>query len=339
MSIGVLSHSKEAWASSRQKTDVVYMQNGDRITGEIKSLDKGSLSVKPNYVSSSIVLDWTKVDHLESSQTFLVVDPHGNSYVGTFGTSAEKNTLHILGPDGATLPHNSVIEISEIGSTFVKRMRGNIDAGLSSTASNQQSDLSIQTGLTYQSEKQIYSFSSSSQFATQQNAQDTNETTVKSAVFHQIKNSNWYAGAIANFLSSSEQQIALQSTLGAALSKRIIFTNKTDLNAIGGMGYTRLRNASGAESTSNKNSLDAAFAVQYSTFRFDSTTFDTAVWVYPSITSPGHVRLTLNQNVYYKFLGDFYIRFSFYNNYDNRPAVGAPANNLGGSTSVGWSFH
>ena len=79
--------------------------------------------------------------------------------------------------------------------------------------------------------------------------------------------------------------------------------------------------------------------MQYSTFRFDSTTFDTAVWVYPSLTSPGHVRLTLNQDIYYKFLGDFYIRISLYNNYDNRPVVGAPANNLGGSTSVGWSFH
>ena len=247
--------------------------------------------------------------------------------------------LHILGPDGAALPHDSVIEISEIGSTFVKRMRGNIDAGLSATASNQQNDLSVQAGLTYQSEKQIYSFSSSSQFATQEKTEDTNETTVKSSVFHQLKDSNWYVGAIANFLSSSEQQIALQSTLGAALSRRIIFTNKTDLTAIGGLGYTRLRNPSSAESTASKNSLDSAFAVQYSTFRFDSTTFDTAVWVYPSITSPGHVRVTLNQNVYYKFLGDFYIRFSFYNNYDNRPVVGAPANNLGGSTSVGWSFH
>ncbi|MGB6192288.1 MAG: DUF481 domain-containing protein [Terracidiphilus sp.] len=339
MSVGVLSRSTEAWASSRQKTDVVYMQNGDRITGEIESLEKGSLSVKPYYVSSSIALDWTKVDHLESSQLFLVVDPNGTSYLGTFGRSAEKNMLHILGPDGAALPHDSVIEISEIGSTFVKRMRGNIDAGLSATASNQQNDLTVQAGLTYQSEKQIYSFSSSSQFATQEKTEDTNETTVKSAVFHQLKDSNWYVGAIANFLSSSEQQIDLQSTLGAALSKRIIFTNKTDLTAIGGLGYTRLRNPSGAESTASKNSLDSAFAVQYSTFRFDSTTFDTAVWVYPSITSPGHVRVTLNQNVYYKFLGDFYIRFSFYNNYDNRPVVGAPANNLGGSTSVGWSFH
>ncbi len=315
------------------------MKNGDKITGEIQSLDKGQLSVKPDYSSSSFVLDWAKVDRLESSQLFVVVDPNGRSYVGTFGKSTQENALNIVDSDHAVLPHDSVIEISELGSTFLKRMRGNIDAGLSVTGSSSQNNLTVQTGLTYQSRKQIYSLNSSSQFTTQENAPDTNEATVKTSAFYQLKGSNWYGGGIANFLSSSQQKIALQSTWGAALAKRLLFTNRTDLTAIGGLGYTHQRNAAGAISTGSSHSLDSAFAVQYSTFRFDSTTFDTTVWVYPSLTSPGHVRLTLNQNVYYKFLGDFYVRFSFYDNYDNRPVAGAPANDLGGSTSVGWSFH
>jgi hypothetical protein len=49
--------------------------------------------------------------------------------------------------------------------------------------------------------------------------------------------------------------------------------------------------------------------------------------------------MTLNQDVYYKFLSDFYVRVSFYDNYDNRPVVGTPSNNLGATTTFGWSFH
>ena len=49
--------------------------------------------------------------------------------------------------------------------------------------------------------------------------------------------------------------------------------------------------------------------------------------------------MTFNQNIYYKFLGDFYVRVSFYDNYDNQPVVGAPTNNIGGTTTLGWSFH
>jgi hypothetical protein len=72
---------------------------------------------------------------------------------------------------------------------------------------------------------------------------------------------------------------------------------------------------------------------------FDSTTFDTSVWVYPSLVIPGRVRVTLNQDIYYEFLGDFYARLSFYDNDDNKPVIGAPPNNLGASTTIGWSFH
>ena len=53
-----LSVSMPGYASSRTKDDIVYMKNGDKITGEIQSLVQGQLSVKPDYASSSIVLDW-----------------------------------------------------------------------------------------------------------------------------------------------------------------------------------------------------------------------------------------------------------------------------------------
>lgn len=327
------------FASSRQKTDIVVMQNGDKITGEIQSLEKGQLSIKPDYANSSFIVDWTKVDHLESSQLFVITDPHGVSYTGSLTAGPGKHTIMIVESGKATLPHESVVEIAELGSTFLKRMRGNIDLGTSFARSNGQKNFTLQTGLTYQSEKNIFSLTSNSQFTSQKETSDTNETTVKTAFFRQLRASDWYGGGIANFLSSSEQQITLQSTYGAAIARRILFTNKTNLNAIGGLGYTVQHNSAGAVSTGQMHSLDSAFAVQYSTFRFDSTTFSTNLWLYPSLTSPGHLRMTLNQDVYYKFLGDFYVSLSFYDNYDNQPVVGAPANNAGVSTSVGWSFH
>jgi hypothetical protein len=119
---------------------------------------------------------------------------------------------------------------------------------------------------------------------------------------------------------------------------RPIFTNRTNLSLIGGLAYTVEKDEANSTSTANKRSIDAAAAAQFSTFRFDSTTFNTTVWVYPSLTSAGRVRFTINQDVYYKFYKDFYVRASFYDNYDNRPVVGAPANNLGMSSTLGWSF-
>lgn len=329
----------QASADSREKTDVIYMRNGDKITCEIRSLEKGQLTVKPDYTDSTIVIDWEKVDHIQSSQQFVVSDPQGILNIGSLAGEPKTGAVIVESATNKKLPHEDVIEIEPLGTTFLKRMRGDVDVGLDFERSNSQKNLSLQTDLTYQSAKHLFSLNSSSQFTTQEKTTDTNETTVKSALFRQMQSSNWYVGGLANFLSSSEQKIYLRSTLGGSFAKRQIFTNRTNLNLIAGLGYTVERDAENATATARTHSLDSAFAVQYSTFRFDSTTFDTALWVYPSLTSPGRVRLTLNQDIYYKFLGDFYIRLSFYDNYDNQPVLGAPPNNLGGSTTLGWSFH
>lgn len=335
-----LLNAPSALASSRVKTDIIYMKNGDKITCEIKSLSQGQLSVSADYTSGSIVIDWSKIDRIQSSQQFVVTDPGGVVYTGTLEGDGETKTLTVKGEgEPRTISAVNVVQIDQLGTTFVKRLRGDVDLGLSFARSNSQRNLTLQTDLGYQSAEYIFGLSTSTQFTSQQQTNDTNETSVKSSGFKQLRKSNWYGGGIGNFLSSTEQKIDLRSTVGAAIARRQIFTNKTNLNFVGGLAYTRQQDAANTTSTSQNNSLDGALAVQYSTFRFDSMTFDTTLWVYPGITTPGRLRMTFNQNIYYKFLGDFYVRLSFYDNYDNQPVVGAPTNNLGATTTLGWSFH
>jgi hypothetical protein len=325
-------------ASSRSKTDVVFMKNGDRITCEIRSLVQGQLTVKQDYANSTVVFDWNKVDNIQTNQPFVVVNNKGDAFSGRLSETADEHIVKVAGATQASIPHDDVVSIQQTGETFARRLRGDVDLGLSFAQSNAQKNLTLEQDLTYQATTYLAEVSSSSQFTSQKEVSDTNETTVKSEFFKQLRRSNWYGGAIANFLSSSEQQIDLRTTLGGALAIRPIYTNKTNLSLIAGLAFTSERDASHTESTANKRGLDSAFAAQFSTFRFDSTTFDTTLWVYPSLTTPGRVRMTLNQDIYYKFYKDFYIRGSFYDNFDNRPVVGAPENNLGVTSTVGWSF-
>jgi Protein of unknown function, DUF481 len=322
----------------RTKTDIVYMRNGDKITCEVKSLNQGQLSINPDYTATSFTVDWQKVARIESSQQFVITDPNGTFYVGSLTGDPEKHTVTIVSPEKATLSQTSVVEIAELGKSFVKRLSGNVNVGTSIAQSNTQSTITTQANLKYQDQELVFNLAENSQFASQKEAPTTNETTLKTSIFHQLPRPSWYYGGLANFLSSSEQQISLQTTLGGALARRMIFTNKTNLVGVAGLAYTVTKNEPGTTSTSQTNSFDAALSAQYSTFRFNSTTFDTTLWVYPSLSAPGHVRMTLNQDLYYKFWGNFTLNASFYDNFDNQPVVGAPANNLGISTGLGWSF-
>lgn len=52
---------------AREKTDVIYLNNGDRVTCEIKGLNSGVLDISVDYVLGTQSLEWSKVKRLESS--------------------------------------------------------------------------------------------------------------------------------------------------------------------------------------------------------------------------------------------------------------------------------
>ncbi len=326
-----------AFAGNRLSTDTITLKNGDVITCEIRSLEKGQLTIKQPNASSTVVLDWKSIAKIQSQQSFVVIDTNTKTFSGTIHQDAVDSVLQVEGPVSAAIPHNLVVSIEETNPNFFRRLRGNVDLGMSFSQSNSQTQVTLQGSLASQTVKHILGATMSTQFTSQLETNNTRETDIKTEYFSQIRQSRWANGAIANFLSSSAQKINLRTSVGGAIAFQGIKTNKTELIFIGGVAYTIEQNSI-EETNSRSNSVDTAWAVQYSTFRFDSTDFDTTIWLYPSISQAGRLRMTLNEDVYVKFYKDFYVRGSFYDNYDNQPTVTAPANNLGTSLTVGWSF-
>ena len=85
---------------ARQKTDVIVMKNGDRLTCEIKALSGGVLSVKLDYVEDTIGVQWSRVARLESNQLFLVQTEGGTVYTGRLSTAEARDqrpvTIQVL---------------------------------------------------------------------------------------------------------------------------------------------------------------------------------------------------------------------------------------------------
>jgi hypothetical protein len=137
-------------ASSRLKTDVIFMKNGDKITCEIRSLEQGQLTVKQDYASSTVVFDWGQVDYIHTQQPFVVVDNRGNATSGSISETANKHIVNVDGTVTKSIPHNEVVSIQQTGETFARRLRGDVDLGLSFAQSNAQKNLTLDGDLTYQ---------------------------------------------------------------------------------------------------------------------------------------------------------------------------------------------
>src|SRR5271169_1832550 len=71
---------------ARDKSDVIIMKNGDRITCEIKGLDSDTLYISVDYILNTLSVNWAKVDHVESKQLFIVKTQDGMVFSGTLST-------------------------------------------------------------------------------------------------------------------------------------------------------------------------------------------------------------------------------------------------------------
>src|SRR5262245_10436514 len=112
-----------------QKTDVIVLFNGDRVTCEIRSYDAGRLQVKTD-IASDIQVKWNKIVSITSDKRFEVETTDGRVHYGTLAPSTPPGKLVVV-EDGASqeIDFMSVVRISTIYSSFWRKWQGSFDLG------------------------------------------------------------------------------------------------------------------------------------------------------------------------------------------------------------------
>lgn len=326
-------------AGDHTKTDVLRMKNGDRITCEIKSLEHGVLTVKMPYTNNDVTIDWNQVERLESKQMFIVETRKGDYYAGEITTDAEKGD-HLdvkLGEASTEIPHPSIVSVEELGRSFWGRMKGSISYGFSFARSNKQTQSTLDANLSTRTEKRYTNITASSLFSNTEGIQ-TNRHSLNATYSSRLRYSQWSLAAVGALLKSDQQQLDLRTSIGGALQRKILYTPRTSLIALGGVVYTRENYSVDIDGQTRFNSLEGVVGMQHGTYGFDRLEWLNSVWVYPSITDSGRVRSSLDSSLYYKIIGNLFFKISVYGSYDTRPPANTPKSDYGISNTVGWSF-
>ena len=85
--LGCASLVPVASVQAAPKTDVVYFNNGDRLTGEIKGLEKGKLELSTS-TAGTVNIEWDKVARIETGQYLDLETSSGAHYHGQVPRSA-----------------------------------------------------------------------------------------------------------------------------------------------------------------------------------------------------------------------------------------------------------
>src|SRR5271170_3200281 len=144
---------------AREKTDVLVMNNGDRLTCQIKALDAGVLSVSFDYIKGTTQVDWSKVRHLESKQLFTVRTEDGSVYTGTLSTSGigPARPMHIDVVESAeksvVVEQAKMVTMYQTSDNFWHRFNGEINSGLLYSKGNQSTQYTFDAQVEYPRER------------------------------------------------------------------------------------------------------------------------------------------------------------------------------------------
>src|SRR3954468_20170809 len=98
-------------ATAQAQKDSVWIQNGDRITGEVESLSRALLKYSTDDLGT-IYIEWDKVDRISSPTMFEVYLKSGRKFYGPLGLAAHGSV--VLGSD--TLLLRDIVAMSPIQS-------------------------------------------------------------------------------------------------------------------------------------------------------------------------------------------------------------------------------
>ncbi|MCU0407194.1 MAG: hypothetical protein MUE64_09585 [Ignavibacteriaceae bacterium] len=126
-----------------QKTDVVILNNGDKITGEVKYLRVGILTYKTDNMET-VEIQWNKIKSIETKNFFEVEVSDGRVFYGSISPSHDEGMMTV---NGVTIDHNLfmkyIARINRIKESFWDILDGHIKLGFSFTKASQVGQLSL----------------------------------------------------------------------------------------------------------------------------------------------------------------------------------------------------
>ncbi len=319
------------------KTDVVIIKNGDRLTGEVKSLDRGRLRFKTE-ATDTINIEWDEVAYLSSDQNIQVETLLGTRYLGHLVRSEEKSNIVVETNAGPIKLNNiQIVHMTPIEEKGVGRLDGDITAGYNFTKASEVEQLNMGLDLDFRTEIRIFSLGFDS-ILTDSAENDANQRQSLDLVYKRLLNNRWLLGGNISLNRNDELGIDLRTSVGGGGGRILRQSDHSSLILEGGLLGTR---EDLAGSTSDQDTIEAYGTVTWDWFRYDAPELDlsTKFEVIPNLSDTGRVRGELDITLKWEMIEDLFWQLEFYDSYDSRPAAaGAEKNDYGIITSLGYDF-
>ncbi len=321
-----------AGVAEAQKTDSVWIRNGDRITGEVKSLSRGLLKYSTDDLGT-IYIEWDKVDRISTTTVVEVRLASGRKFYGSLGLASAGRLVVAAN----TLPLSEIVTMAPIEGKFLGRLNGYLDLGFSYQKAHKTIQLSTGARVQYRGPAAETTLDITTFVEDRDDAAETSRLST-SLTERLFLSNRWSTGFVVGFDQNDELDLSGRARLVGFGTRTMTQSNHIEFRASGGIVLTRERYFSTDSTTSGfEGLLGAAFRA----FRYDRPKLDASLTsqVFPSFSIKGRVRMQNDLRVSYELVKDFMLTGTLFDTYDSKPpAEGIPKNDFGTTLAISWTF-
>lgn len=303
--------------SLAQKTDIVILKNGDKITGEVKYLKVGILTYKTDNMET-VSIQWNKIKSISTKNFFEIELVDGRVYFGSIEPSDEDGILVIK---GVTLETNLfikyIVRINRIKESFWDIIEGSIKLGFSFTKASQIGQISLGGNAKYRTKINVSELILNSIITTTASEPTSSKNDLSFSYQHNLEY-QWFGAGIASLQENSELGIKLRTSLGGGIGNNFIQSDNQWMYTLAGLSINREAKTDQTEAIFN---VEVLINAQYQFFKYEHprATFLTYTYIFPSLTNLGRFRFTYNAELSWEMVIDFFWDLTFYFEYDNQP--------------------
>lgn len=329
----LLLFSSAAWA---EKTDIVYLKNGDRVTGEVKSLDRGMLEFSTDHMGT-VYIEWEDIREVVSTTGQAVELTNGQRFYGPMAKPEDQDMMVVNTDQGAVgVSTLDIISMYPVGAGFWDRLDINASLGFSWDKGSNVGKYNLSISTEYRDPRFITRTAITSEVTSQEARDDSSRGTasVEHLVFRQNKR---YYGLFGNVENNDELGIDLRVVAGAGYGIMPVHSQRSLFGIAAGLAVNHELPV-GAPSETN---LEAVGTINYDYFKYSDPerSLTSKLRVFPSITDAGRWRATFDTDFRLELVADFFWMMYVYASYDSDPlsAEGA-SSDYGINFSLGYNF-
>jgi len=328
--------SLTCFIQAKAQKDSLVLKNGNVIVGEVKSMDKGVVTIKTDYSKSNFTIKWSGIKEFYSKSVFMVNLSDGRKMNGFIQSTNAQGKVTITGINDQKIETsmNDIVFLKGIKTDFWSRVNASIDAGVSLSKANNLHQITVNSSFGYTADKWLLDF----YYTMVTSSQDSVETTKRIDAGTNYKYSlkkDWFLALSASFLSNTEQALKLRSIGKAGAGNYLVHTNVSYWAISGGVSFN---NESFTNGTESRNSVEAYAGSELNLFDIGDFSLFNSLYVYPSLTESGRWRADFKIDTKYDLPLDFYIKAGLTLNYDNKPAVSGNETDYVVFFTLGWQL-